>query len=147
MHRATGVLSFAILLFAFFTPTVQGAVESQYSVKATVLYLSCPRIAYADSMEVTVICLEEGVACNPEEVHLEGAEAEFVTQSGQALVYRAQVPLAGEYKLSVSHPSLSSASCNVLRADTSPPATVPDFNVWLLPLLSLVVIVFLKNRS
>ncbi len=112
---------------------------------STVLF-DCPRLSYTDVTQVSVQCLEGGVACSSNEITFSGGTVRLLQQTNHLFVYELESSVAKDHEVTVSHPRLGSATCRITRVNTAASASVPDFNWLLLPLVLLTVIVLLRIR-
>lgn len=126
--------------------TKQVTVSVPAAPGASVGYASGPRLTTANETNITVTCLDNGVACKESQIEISGAPAELAhPQRGNTFIYTVKTPLAKDYELQVKTPS-GVSSVTIKRASAAK-ATVPDLNLFLLPLLAFAAVGLMRKRA
>ncbi|MFH1107251.1 MAG: PQQ-binding-like beta-propeller repeat protein [Candidatus Micrarchaeota archaeon] len=110
--------------------------------KASIIFLSCPRLTYANETNITLQCLNQSLPCDTAGIMLTGAPNDFYGFVGTGgFVYSVETVLDGEYHLVAYAEGVGSASCTMNRVclkEVSAPDVSPLLAVLLAPLALLL---------
>ncbi|MFH1106415.1 MAG: PQQ-binding-like beta-propeller repeat protein [Candidatus Micrarchaeota archaeon] len=109
---------------------------------ASIVFLTCPRLTYANETNVTLQCLNESLPCDTGGIMLTGAPNDFYGFVGfGGFIYSVETVLDGEYHLVAYAQGVGTASCTVNRVglkEVSAPDVSPLLAVLLAPLALLL---------
>ncbi|MBU1197086.1 PKD domain-containing protein [Candidatus Micrarchaeota archaeon] len=117
------------------------------AVQPAVVLLDCPRLTYQETTQISVQCLDNGVACETDQIVITGAPATLSTQDGHVFIFDVETLTDGEYPV-VADAGFDASSCTIRKVGketASFPETHP-FIIALVVLASMAVVRLKKNK-